>query len=117
MTEKTLTAASHEIDEEVRKGGAMSLEFSGEIWHWAGPAPFFFVTVPPAECEVLRDVSKWLTYGWGMIPVNARIGKTKWKTSLFPKEGGYVVPIKASVRQAEGLEEGNRVTVQLKVGT
>lgn len=106
---------SHGIPEE-EEDGAMRLEFSGEIWHWRGPAPFFFVTVPAQDCEVLRDVSTWVTYGWGMIPVRARIGETRWKTSLFPKEGGYVVPIKASVRKAEGLEEDDRVTVRLEIG-
>ena len=95
----------------------MSLEFSGDLWYWRGPAPFFFITVPAEECEVLRDVSKWVTYGWGMIPVRAHIGETEWKTSLWPKEGGYVVPIKASVRKAEGLREGERVTVRLEVGS
>lgn len=95
----------------------MDLEFSGELWYWRGPAPFFFITVPAEHCEVLRDVSKWVTYGWGMIPVNARIGTTGWTTSLFPKEGGYVVPVKASVRKAEGLAEGDRVTVRLEVGS
>ncbi len=95
----------------------MSLEFSGNLWYWRGPAPFFFVTVPAEECEILRDVSKWVTYGWGMIPLRARIGKTEWKTSLWPKEGGYVVPIKVSVRKAEGLEEGDLVTVRLEVGS
>jgi hypothetical protein len=93
----------------------MSLEFSGDIWYWRGPAPFYFVTVPAAECEVLRDISKWVTYGWGMIPVRARIGQTAWKTSLFPKEGSYVVPIKASVRKAESLGECDHVTVRLEV--
>ena len=58
----------------------MSLEFSGNLWYWRGPAPFFFVTVPAGDCEVLRDVSKWVTYGWGMIPVKASIGATVWKT-------------------------------------
>ncbi len=94
----------------------MSLEFSGNLWYWRGPAPFFFVTVPTEECEILRDVSKWVTYGWGMIPVRAHIGETALKTSLWPKEGGYVVLVKVSVRRAEGLEEGDRVTVRLEVG-
>jgi len=94
----------------------MSLEFSGDIWQWRGPAPYYFVTVPAEDCEVLRDVSTWVTYGWGMIPVAARIGKTAWKTSLWPKEGRYIVPLKLSVRRAEGLEEGDRVTVRLEVG-
>jgi hypothetical protein len=50
-----------------------------------------------------------------MIPVHARIGKTEWKTSMFPKDGHYIVPIKASVRNAEKLEEGDKVTVRLEV--
>ena len=86
----------------------MSLEFSGNLWYWRGPAPFFFVTVPAEECEILRDVSKWVTYGWGMIPLRARIGKTEWKTSLWPKEGGYVVPIAPS--QATALRP-NRLQI------
>lgn len=94
----------------------MSLEFRGDIWEWRGPAPFYFVTVPEAECEMLRDVSKFVTYGWGMIPVRVTIGNTEWKTSLWPKEGRYVVPLKDKVRKAEGLSEGDTVTVSLEVG-
>lgn len=94
----------------------MSLEFSGDIWTWRGPAPYYFVTVPAEDSEVLRDVLKWVTYGWGMIPVRACIGKTVWKTSLWPKEGRYIVPLKLSVRKAEELAEGDRVTVRLEVG-
>jgi hypothetical protein len=50
-----------------------------------------------------------------MIPVRARIGATEWRTSLFPKDGLYVVPVKGAVRHAEGLEEGDTVTVRLTV--
>jgi len=91
----------------------MHLEFSGELWYWRGPAPFFFVTVPENESLDLHAVSSALTYGWGMIPVRAQIGGTQWETSLFPKDGGYVVPVKAAVRRAEGLDEGDVVTVRL----
>ncbi len=94
----------------------MSLEFSGEIWHWAGPAPYHFVTVPAEECRALKSVSKLVTYGWGMIPVKVQIGGTEWKTSLFPKDGGYLVPIKDRVRKAEKLEKGDEVTLRLDVG-
>ena len=47
----------------------MSLEFTGNIWYWHGPSPFHFVTMPEAECKMIKDVSKLVTYGWGMIPV------------------------------------------------
>jgi hypothetical protein len=93
----------------------MDLEFDGEIWFWRGPAPWYFITVPPEECGELKDASRLVTYGWGMIPVTARIGRTEWTTSLFPKDGSYVVPIKTVVRQAEGLQEDDVVTVRLTV--
>lgn len=94
----------------------MDVEFEGEIWHWRGPAPHYFVTVPAEPCRELAALARSVTYGWGMIPATLRIGKTGWKTSLFPKDGGYIVPIKASVRRAEQLGEGDTVTVQLEVG-
>jgi hypothetical protein len=93
----------------------IDLEFAGEIWYWRGPAPWYFVTVPEQERDALRVISGSVTYGWGMIPAKVRIGKTAWVTSLWPKDGSYIVPIKASVRKAEQLEEGDRVTVQLEV--
>lgn len=94
----------------------MSLEFSGEVWQWRCPAPFYFVTVPAEQSRGIKDVAKLVTYGWGVIPVRVRIGKTEWKTSLFPKDGLYLVPLKDMVRKAEGLAEGDRVTVWLEIG-
>jgi hypothetical protein len=94
----------------------MDLEFSGDLWFWKGPAPWYFVTVPDDECGELEATSKLVTYGWGMIPVTAQIGETRWTTSLFPKDGTYVVPVKASVRRAEDLELDDTVTVRLAVG-
>jgi Domain of unknown function (DUF1905) len=93
----------------------MLLEFSGDLWFWRGPSPFHFVTVPEEDCGVLEDASAFVTYGWGMIPVAAQIGDTEWTTSLYPKDGRYIVPVKASVRKAERLEVGDTVTVSLAV--
>ena len=93
----------------------MKIEFDGIIWFWHGPAPWYFVTVPAEQSRDLKTISGLVTYGWGMIPVHARIGKTEWKTSLFPKDGRYIVPIKVSVQNAEKLEEGDKVTVWLDV--
>jgi hypothetical protein len=94
----------------------MNLEFSGNIWFWQGPAPWYFVTIPEEQSRDLKSISGFVTYGWGVIPVRVRIGNTQWKTSLFPKDGRYLVPIKASVRKAENLEEGDKVTIRLEVG-
>jgi len=92
------------------------LKFSGEIWFWRGPSPFHFVTVPDEESEELHAVSSLLSYGWGVIPVTARVGKTSWTTSLFPKGGGYLVPIKLVVRETERLELGDTVQIVLTLG-
>ena len=93
----------------------MELEFSGEVWEWRGPSPFYFVTVPDEESAELEMMSSLVTYGWGMIPVEAVIGTTRWTTSLFPKDGLYVVPLKSVVRRAEGINSGDAVTVHLGV--
>jgi hypothetical protein len=91
------------------------LEFTGEIWFWKGPSPWHFVSVPAEECDELEATSSFVSYGWGMIPVTVRIGETSWTTSLWPKEGGYVVPLKTAVRRAEELDVGDVVTVRLTV--
>lgn len=93
----------------------MDREISGELWYWRGPAPYYFVTVPEDACVDLRAVARSVTYGWGMIPVTVEIGDTEWETSLFPKNGGYVVPIRDSVRNAEDIEDGDDVTLRLTI--
>jgi len=94
----------------------VELEFSGDIWFWRGPSPFHFVTVPEEESQDIEAISGEVTYGWGCIPVRARVGKTKFTTSLFPKDGGYIVPIKAAVRKSEQLELGDTIRLQLSLG-
>jgi hypothetical protein len=93
----------------------VDLEFSGEVWFWRGPSPYHFVTVPDDESAELQETAALVTYGWGMIPVEAHIGSTRWTTSLFPKNGGYVVSLKDLVRNAEGIDVGDTVTVRLAV--
>ena len=93
----------------------MNIEFREKIWFWRGPAPWYFVTVPAPQCHELKAISGLVTYGWGMIPVTVRIRKSEWKTSLFPQDDRYMVPIKASIRKAEGLVEGDEVTMRLEV--
>lgn len=93
----------------------VNIEFNGKIWFWRGPAPWYFVTVPAEQGRNLKAIAGLVTYGWGVIPVQVRIGRTEWETSMFPKDGSYIVPIKASVRKAENIDEGDEVMVQLKV--
>ncbi len=94
----------------------MTLDFSGDIWYWRGPAPFYFVTVPEEDSRRIKEVGRLVTYGWGMIPVVARIGGTEWKTALWPKDGRYILPLKDKIRKAEGLEESQVVEVWMEIG-
>ena len=93
----------------------MTIEFSGAIWYWRGPSPFHFVTVPETPSRALQGIASLVSYGWGMIPVQAQIGATQFTTSLFLKDGHYVLPLKDRVRQAEGVEEGDQVTARIEV--
>ncbi len=93
----------------------MDIKFSGKIIFWKGPSPFFFVQVPKKQSQEIKSVSALVTYGWGVIPVTVRIGKTEFTTSLFPKDGLYLVPLKVVVRKKENLEEGDTVKLNLKL--
>jgi hypothetical protein len=94
----------------------MHFEFSNEIWEWRGPAPFYFVSVPEDQAEEIREAAKLLTYGWGMIPAIARIGHIEFKTSMFAKNGTYVLPIKNIVRLPLKLEAGQTIDVSMDLG-
>lgn len=91
----------------------MEFAFSGEVIHWRGPSPFHFVATPDDVSGAIEALAPSVTYGWGAIPVQARIGATDYRTSLFPKDGRYLVPVKVAVRRAEGIELGDRVEVEL----
>ena len=93
----------------------MRLSFAGEIWYWRGPSPFYFVTVPEEQCRDLREVSVALSYGWGCLPCTVTLGGSTWRTSMFPKDGGYIVPLKAKVRRAEEVDEGMVVDLRLEM--
>lgn len=93
----------------------MELAFDGEVIHWRGPAPYRFVAVPDAEAAALHAASPLVSYGWGCIPTTVRIGRTTFTTSLFPKDGGYLVPVKTAVQRAEGIELGDVLHLRLLI--
>jgi Domain of unknown function (DUF1905) len=93
----------------------MDLKVTGEVWFWQGPAPWHFVTVTGEESAAIEAAAEVVSYGWGMVPVSARIGTTRWSTSLYPKDDTYVVPLKAAVRRAEAVAIGDVVTIHLTI--
>ena len=94
----------------------MDFEFSGRVFQWRGPAPYYYVAVPDEDSADLKEASAVLTYGWGVIPVVVTIGDTEWETSLFPKDGRYLAPLKDTVRAAEGLDDGDEIVVRMIAG-
>ncbi|WP_072313453.1 DUF1905 domain-containing protein [Agrococcus sp. Marseille-P2731] len=94
----------------------MELEFTAVAIEWRGPAPFVFLPVPPDESEMIREAAAELSYGWGVIPVAASIGDTDFTTSLFPRAGAYLLPIKVAVQRAEGVGVGDELSVRMRLG-
>ncbi len=81
--------------------------------YWRGPSPFFYAPTPPDCAAEVRRVSKAVTYGWGMVPVEARIGAVVFKTSLFPKDETYLLPLKAEVRRKADITAGDLIAVDM----
>jgi hypothetical protein len=93
----------------------MEFHFAGRVLEWRGPSPYYFVPVPDEECADIHEVAAMATYGWGVIPVAARVGRVDFTTSLFPKDGGYLLPLKDAVRRPQRITAGDEVTVELTV--
>lgn len=91
----------------------MQLKFKTSLWYWRGPAPFHFLTVPEKHAADIKEAAKVVSYGWGMVPVKAQIGKTVWTTAMFAKNGSYVLPVKNDVRLDENLIVDEEVEVKL----
>ena len=99
------------------------LDHTGTLWRWSGGngGTWHFLTVDGAAGEALSGTALMRRMertigGFGSLKVTARIGDTTFRTSLFPsKERGWLLPVKASVRRAEGICEGDEVVVTLEV--
>jgi hypothetical protein len=91
------------------------LEITGDVFHWRGPSPYHYVRVGEEAADAIAEIAPQVSYGWGCIPVTASIGATTWTTSLFPKDGGYLVPVKDAIRRAEEVELGDVVEIGLEI--
>jgi len=96
----------------------MQFQFAATVFEWRGPAPYHFVALPERDAQEIADLAASVTYGWGMIPVTARIGGTEFTTSLWRRDGTYVLPLKDAVRRSERIEIGDTIFVamELRVG-
>lgn len=88
-----------------------------KVWPYQGMAAWRFLTLPKkAALEIKENYGK-RARGWGSLPVEATIGKTAWKTSIFPdkKSGSYLLPLKAAVRKAEKIQDDATVSCTLRL--
>jgi hypothetical protein len=93
----------------------LELTFTGRVIEWRGPAPYYYLPVPDGESDDIREVAAMASYGWGVIPVTARIGEVEFETSLFPKDGGYLLPLKDAVRKPQQITVDDEITVEMTV--
>jgi hypothetical protein len=91
------------------------IAFAGTVIEWRGPAPFLFVAVPEDQVSELRYAARLASYGWGVVPVSAVINDAAFTTSLFPRDGGYLLPVKVAVQKSAKVGLGDRVQVRITV--
>jgi hypothetical protein len=89
------------------------------VWIYPGDAAWHFVTLERTLADKVREWEKGKPRrGWGAVRVAAKLGKSAWETSIFPvkQDGTYILPIKASVRKAEGVLAGDVFSIALTIG-
>ena len=92
------------------------IDFEADIIEWRGPAPFLFAPVPAEHAGEIRYAALSASYGWGVVPVVARVATCEFTTTLFPRDGGYLLPVKVAVQKAAGVGRGDRIAVSMRVG-
>ena len=95
---------------------ALTFDFEGTTWEWTGKGAWTFVTLPVETAQDIRYFSG-PRRGFGSIRVEATLGNSRWKTSIFPdrKRGSCLLPLKAAVRKAENIRTGDTVRVNLRL--
>ncbi len=97
--------------------GYRTYKMKAKVWLYSGEAAWHFITLPKKESDLIKDRFSGLTRGWGSLPVTVTIGKTSWKTSIFPdkKAGAYLLPLKADVRKKEEINAGDTVAFTIEI--
>jgi hypothetical protein len=93
----------------------VEVQFAGAVFEWRGPAPFYFVALTADAADDVSAIAATASYGWGCVPVTATVGETTWTTSLIPKDGGYLLPLRKRVREIEAIVLDAQVSVELVI--
>jgi hypothetical protein len=95
---------------------ARKFAVEGKLWRYPGPSGWYFLTIGKKEALEIKYVESSKTVGWGYIRISAKMGRTKWSTTLFPtKEKEYLLALKASVRKAEKVADGDIIKVEFSL--
>lgn len=88
-----------------------------KVWLYPGMVGWHFLTLPKKQSEEIKKMFGIMAGGWGSLPVTVTIGKTSWKTSIFPdkKAGAYLLPLKLEVRKKEKITAGDTVAFFIEV--
>lgn len=91
--------------------------FEAKLWRYQGDTAWHFVTLPKDTSEQMRALSQGLRNAFGSLRVIVTIGKSTWRTSVFPdtKVGAFLLPIKAEVRKKEKISHGDTVSVSIEI--
>ena len=94
-----------------------AFDCTAELWRHEGEAAWYFVTLPHDVADEIADLqeTKPARRGFGSVRVEVTVGDSTWRTSVFPdsKNRSYVLPVKATVRRAEDLDDGDTVALRL----
>lgn len=89
-------------------------------WTGGNGGNWFFCTIGGDAGEALAATAlmrrlEGMARGFGSLKVTAQIGETRWRTSVFPQKGeGWLLLVKAAVRKAEGIGEGDELELTLE---
>ena len=95
----------------------MEMTFTAELWEWQGQGAWCFVSLPKQYYDEIKAINSSPYRGFGSVKIEASVGKTVWKTSIFPdtKSGIYLLPIKKTIRKAESLNIGSVVYIKVRL--
>ncbi len=92
--------------------------FQTEVWLYPGEtAQWHFASVPKSDSVRIKETFGRSARGWGSLPVRAKIGKTTWKTSIFPdkRSGTYLLPLALKIRKQEEIIAGDTITITITI--
>ena len=88
-----------------------------KVVRYPGMAAWYFAYVDKKQAEEIREKHSKVKRGFGSVQVVVTLGKSKWNTSIFPdkQSGTYLLPLKAQVRRAEGVDDGDTIHFTLEI--